>query len=197
VIAIAARRYRAGVDPRTFLPARRIQVAGRPAIGDAAPRLPDNAHPPPGVPALVAFLRHVGCPFAERTLQLLRDAAAQPHAGDVQFVAISHAAPAATDRWVAAVGGAGPVVVLSDPSRTSYAAWGLGRTTLGHFLGRRSLTAVGALANQGIRNRHPVGTRWQAAGTFALDGDHRVVWRHLPAHAGDLPDLDAALAALS
>ena len=84
--------------------------------------------------------------------------------------------------------------VLSDPERVSYAAWGLGRTNAGHFLGRRSLTAAARLARRGIRNTHPAGTRWQRAGTFALDSDHIVRWRQLPAHAGDLPDIAAAVA---
>jgi hypothetical protein len=65
-----------------------------------------------------------------------------------------------------------------------------------HFLGRRSLRQVAKLARNGIRNRHPHGTRWQSAGTFALDGEATVRWRHLPEHAGDLPDLDAAVRAL-
>jgi hypothetical protein len=49
------------------------------------------------------------------------------------------------------------------------------------------------LARRGIRNRHPDGTRWQSAGTFALDRDGIVRWRLIPAHAGELPDLDQAL----
>ena len=55
---------------------------------------------------------------------------------------------------------------------------------------------VARLARQGIRNRHPDGTRWQRAGTFAIDADGVVRWRHLAEHAGDLPDLGAALVAL-
>jgi hypothetical protein len=94
------------------------------------------------------------------------------------------------------VGGAGEVRVASDPSRRAYAEWGLERTSLGHFLGRRSLAAVANLARRGIRNRHPDGTRWQSAGTFALDRDGIVRWRLLPAHAGELADLDEALGVL-
>jgi hypothetical protein len=52
------------------------------------------------------------------------------------------------------------------------------------------------LARQGIRNRHPSGTRWQQAGTFALHAQHIVRWHHLPSNAGDLPELDVALTAL-
>ena len=142
----------------------------------------------------MAFLRHTGCPFAEATMLQLREAAAR--SPRLRWIAVSHAPPEATERWCREVGGAGDVRVASDPSRSAYAAWGLGRTGLAHFMGRRSLAAVGALARRGIRNRHPHGTRWQSAGTFALDGDRIVRWRHLPSHAGELPDLDAAERAL-
>lgn len=148
----------------------------------------------PERPAIVAFLRHTGCPFAERTMQMLRDGAAS--APQVQWLAISHAPAPDTERWCAAIGGSGDVRVASDPSRRSYADWGLGRTSVGHFMGRRSLAGVAELSRSGIGNRHPDGSRWQSAGTFALDRDAVVRWRAIPAHAGDLPDLDAAVGSL-
>ena len=128
-------------------------------------------------------------------MQMLRDAAAR--SGEVDWLAISHARQHATDHWCRAIGGTDGVLVLSDPSRETYAAWGLGRTSLGHFLGRRSLAAVADLARRGIRNRHPHGTRWQSAGTFAVDENAIVRWRMLPAHAGEMPDLDSALASIT
>jgi hypothetical protein len=180
------------VDPRTFLPPRALPVLPAPQPGDRARSLPvalEHCRP-----AVVAFLRHTGCPFAELTLQMLCESAIREPA--VQWVAVSHAPQEATDRWCRAVGGADGVLVASDPSRHAYARWGLGRTSLGHFLGRRSLAAVATLARRGIRNRHPHGTRWQSAGTFAIDDQATVRWRLLPAHAGELPDLKAALDSL-
>jgi hypothetical protein len=181
------------VDPLTFLPPRALALRSAPRPGESARELPLALED--GRPANVAFLRHAGCPFAETTMRMLRDAAAR--SPQVQWIAISHAPEDATERWCRAVGGTDGVRVASDPSRRTYADWGLGRTGLGHFLGGRSLRAVGSLARQGIRNRHPHGTRWQSAGTFALD-DHGIVrWRLLPAHAGELPDLDSALRAIA
>jgi hypothetical protein len=180
------------VDPRTFFPPPALPLVSAPNPGDHARSLPVALAD--GRPAIVAFLRHTGCPFAELTMRMLREAAVR--SAEAQWIAISHAPRDATDRWCRAIGGADGVLVGSDPSRRAYAAWGLGRTSLGHFLGRRSLGAVGSLARRGIRNRHPHGTRWQSAGTFVLD-DHAIVrWRHLPAHAGDLPDLGSALDAV-
>jgi hypothetical protein len=51
-------------------------------------------------------------------------------------------------------------------------------------------------ARRGIRNRHPQGIRWQSAGTFALDREAIVRWCMVPAHAGDLPDLNEAIGSL-
>jgi hypothetical protein len=181
------------VNPLTFLPARELPLAPLPDFGDPAPTL--SVELEPSSPSVVTFLRHTGCPFAEQTMRMLRGAAHSPT--DVQWVAVSHAPADATKRWCEAIGGCDDVRVLSDPQREIYAAWGLGRTSLGHFLGRRSLAAVGGLARQGIRNRHPHGTRWQSAGAFALDPDRVVRWRHVPAHAGDLPDLNEALNAIA
>lgn len=126
-------------------------------------------------------------------MRMLREAA--DAAPDVDWIVISHAPAGATEQWCRGVGGAGRAQLVSDPSRSSYAAWGLGRTSFGHFLGRRSLSAAAGLARRGIRNTHPHGTRWQSAGTFALDGQSVVRWRHLPAHAGELPDLRVAVEA--
>jgi hypothetical protein len=81
--------------------------------------------------------------------------------------------------------------LVVDEDRRLYAAWGIGRTALRHFMGPRSLAAVATLARAGIRNREPDGSRWQGAGTFAVKSA-TVRWRHLPGHAGDLPDLDRA-----
>jgi hypothetical protein len=167
-------------------------VADPPNLGEPARPLPIDLEP--DRPAVVAFLRHTGCPFAEATMRALRERAAKT--ADVQWVAVSHAPEAATGRWCELVGGAGEVRVASDPSRATYASWGLDRTSLAHFLGRRSLAAVALLARAGIRNRHPHGSRWQSAGTFAIDRDGAIRWRHVPAHAGDLPQLDAALDSL-
>ena len=128
-------------------------------------------------------------------MHMLRESALR--VPEVQWIAISHAPEGATAEWCRAVGGTDGVRVASDPSRSTYAQWGLGRTSLGHFLGRRSLAAVASAERRGIRNRHPHGTRWQSAGTFALDGQAIVRWRLLPAHAGDLPHLDAALQTLA
>jgi hypothetical protein len=168
-------------------------VSAPPELGAAAP----IAEPLGEVrgPAVVAFLRHVGCPFAESTMQTLSEEAARHP--EIDWIAVSHAGLESTDHWCTAIGASRHVRLVIDEQRSAYGAWGLGRSSLRHFAGGRSLRAAAELARKGIRNRHPAGSRWQQAGTFAVNADGEVVWRHIPKHAGALPDLgDAAVAAL-
>ena len=178
------------MDPRTFLPPPRIDVSNPPRTGDPAPTLALSDRELRT--AVVAFLRHTGCPFAEATARGLT--AARERHPDVQWIAVTHAPQDATDRWCRAVGLDG-VHVIADPDRSLYATWGVAPTGLRHFAGISSLRGVAFMARQGIRNRHPHGSRWQGAATFAVDVDGIVRLAHFPRHAGDLPDLDAAAAA--
>ena len=57
------------VAPHTFVRPRPRDTAAPPAIGARVPELPGLR---PGRPAVVAFLRHVGCPFAEATVRVPR-----------------------------------------------------------------------------------------------------------------------------
>lgn len=177
---------------RSLLPPRRIVTPPPPRPGERAPALPGEIDLA-GRPAVVAFLRHAGCPFAEATLRELR--ALADAAPEIAVVAVSHASPTGARAWCERAGGAGAVLLADDPDRGAYATWGLGRSSLRHFAGARSLRAVARQARRGIRNTHPDGTRWQTAGTFAVGADGRVRWAHVPRHAGELPDLGAALAA--
>jgi hypothetical protein len=181
------------MDLRTFVKPDRPPSVPLPEIGRPAPPLP-GAPPALGRPRIVAFLRHVGCPFAELTMKTL-DQASVRHP-EVQFLAVSQGTPAATRRWCAELQMGYGVMVVDDPAREVYAAWGLGLTTLRHFLGLRSVGRAMSLATRGIRNRHPSGNRWQQAGTFGIDAGGTLRWMHLPEHAGDVPDVEAAVAAV-
>ena len=116
--------------------------------------------------------------------------------GDLDWWVVSHGPLEFTERWCRSFGGAERVRVLEDESRGLYAAWGLPRSSAAHFLGFHSLAGVARLALRGVRNRKAAGTRWQTAGTFAVDSSGVVRWRHLPRHAADLPDVKEAVAAL-
>ncbi len=179
------------VAPQTFMKPKPRPTAAPLELGAKVPKLPALR---PRRPAIVAFLRHVGCPFAEATVREMAALAAAHPALD--FIAVTHSGEEASRRWCDAFGGAAGVQVLADPERAHYAAWGVGLSDRDHFAGRESLAAVWRLLDRGIHNRWASGTRWQAAATFGVDGAGLLRWRHLPGHAGDLPPLAEALAAL-
>lgn len=161
-----------------------------PAVGDHAPPIP-SFEPTKPYTCLV-FLRHVGCPFAEATVRhLRREAAARD---DMAFIVISHGKRSATRRWLSQIGGlpVGSLLIL-DPERRIYGAWGVGYSSAAHFLGPKSLFGLLKLAPQGIRNRSASGTRWQRAATFIVDWQGRVIWKHMPCSAHELPLLPPSL----
>src|SRR5205814_353510 len=99
-------------------------------------------------------------------------------AGSPSLMTSSNAAPPAV--------GGGRVFWAEEHGRQAdvrMAAPGGTPKTIFRLTGPRARSA--RLARHGIRNRHPDGTRWQRAGTFAVDADGIVRWRHVPAHAGD------------
>lgn len=170
-------------------------VASPVQVGSKAPSSPQLSLPD-GKPTVVLFLRHCGCPFAEKsfkTLASLSDTYPQVH-----FVAISHSSSSATDQWIPQVGGAWAVDVVVDENRDIYAQWGLGTSSTWHVLKPSALWSVISLGkSEGIWNRPTEsGSRWQTSGAFSVDRDGTVRWAHVSASADDLPDLEAATTAL-
>lgn len=180
------------VAPHTFFKPKPRDIAAAPEIGARVPPLPELR---PGRAAIVGFLRHVGCPFAEATVRAMTTLAAeQPR---IDFIAVTHSDDKPSRRWCESFGGAGGVRVVADPERARHAAWGVGLSDRQHFAGPESLGALGRLLDEGIHNRWASGNRWQAAATFAVDPAGILRWRHLPRHAGDIPRLRDAVAALA
>ena len=180
------------VAPHTFFKPKPRDTAAPPQLGGAVPALPARQ---PGRPAVIAFLRHVGCPFAEATIrQMAALAAARPA---IDFIAVTHSDAKPSQRWCDAFGGAAGVQLVPDPDRALYAAWGVGLSDRKHFAGSDSLSSLNRLLDDGIHNRWASGNRWQAAATFGVDPAGRLAWRHVPRHAGDLPALDQAVLTLA
>lgn len=74
-------------------------------------------------------------PVAQKTFLTLR-ALANRHAGSITCIAISHASPRATSKWIDMLGGAWNVQIVIDQERAIYAAWGLGvASSLWYVLG--------------------------------------------------------------
>ncbi|TIC99134.1 hypothetical protein CH35J_005125 [Colletotrichum higginsianum] len=171
-----------------------------PKAGDPAPSAELLGFPrADGRPAVVVFLRHCGCPFAEKSFIVLRDAASRNPR--VAFVAVSHSSESHTKKWVSEVGGPGsenPVEVVVDEDRRVYAAWGLGASGFMHVLAPSALAGVFRLSREeGIANRPTEsGSRWQTSGAWAVDGEGRVTWGGPAQTAPEIPDVKEALSSL-
>jgi hypothetical protein len=107
-------------DLRSLIPPSAPKVVkSPPEIGGAAPALKELSSTKP---AVIAFLRHIGCPFAEKTFRNFRTLAEQC-GHKYQYIAISHGTEEDTTNWTQELGGAVRITVVSDPSREIYGEW--------------------------------------------------------------------------
>lgn len=154
-----------------------------------------------GSPTIVAFLRHCGCPFAEKTFLNLRDVA-KGHR-DINFVAVSHSSEEATNSWLRTLPQAGTepsnLRIVVDEQLELYGAWGLGASGYAHVLSPGSMYSVWKLGRaEGIWNRPTEsGSRWQTSGYFAVDGKGVVRWGGPAQRADDIPDFEQAVQAVA
>ncbi|KAF2134548.1 hypothetical protein P153DRAFT_305014 [Dothidotthia symphoricarpi CBS 119687] len=169
-----------------------INTAETPSVGHNAPSTPKLAIPAQdGKPTIVSFLRHCGCPFAEKTFLSLRSTASSHP--EIHFIAVSHSDQSSTDRWLASLPDPSKntqpnLQIVVDAEREAYAAWGLGTASFWHVLG--SIPSVKKLGSEeGIWNRDTEsGNRWQTAGCFGVDGRGVVRWGGADERADDVRD---------
>lgn len=111
---------------------------------------------------------------------------------------MSHSDKQSTDKWVNAVGGAGQVEVLVDADRTTYGKWGLGISSLWHTLNPWSLGNVFTLGREEKIWNRPTesGSRWQTAGTFAVDSGSMVRYVQVAKTADEIGDFEKAAQSL-
>ena len=149
-------------------------------VGDSSPASPILATNK--TYSVIAFLRHVGCPFAENTVRQLRYWAIKND--HVAVFIVSHSDAEFTKSWIQSIGGLGDLHVVDDVNREIYGRWGVGYSNLSHFIGLRSLLGGCALLLKGIHNRDASGTRWQKASMFAVN-EKRILWVHKPGSAAE------------
>jgi len=174
-----------------------IKTSDPPAVGSQAPSTPKLSFPAKdGKPTVITFLRHCGCPFAEKTFQQLINAS-NKHP-EINFIAVSHSDQEATDKWLVSVGGQWEINVIVDYDRELYAQWGLGVSSAWHVLNPWSMYSVYTLGKkEGIWNKPTEsGSRWQTSGSFAVDKDGVVRWVKVAKAADEIPDFAEAMKSL-
>eukprot|EP00127_Corallochytrium_limacisporum_P002001 Clim_evm1s98 gene=Clim_evmTU1s98 len=150
------------------------------------------------------FTRHVGCPFAQKTIsQTLALAIENPNVlfavvspGDNKettcFARLAAGKSEDDDTWHAPQN----VLLIGDEEYRIYDVFGVPITGWSHLLSGDMATNLMNLQQEGIINTMPTGSRWQSAAVYVLASDAREVKAtHFPEHAGDMPDLKELVAA--
>lgn len=100
------------------------ETAEPPKIGSQAPTTP-KINIKANKRTIITFLRHCGCPFAEKTFIRIREAA-KVHR-DIDFIAVSHSSEQDTQTWLKSLPqyGSEPrnLQVVVDDEKEAYAAW--------------------------------------------------------------------------
>lgn len=184
----------------SWLPPTAQTVSSSPEIGSKAPSSKQLGLPnAEGKATIVAFLRHCGCPFAEKTFRALCKQAEDDSA--ISFVVFSHSSEASTSKWLSDIPVEKPdnVRVIVDSEKETYMQWGLGSSSVWHFLNPMALYSVYTLGkSEGIWNRPTEsGSRWQTSGAWAVDKDGIVKWGGAAKGADEIPDFLEAVRSLN
>ncbi|GAM83936.1 hypothetical protein ANO11243_019260 [Dothideomycetidae sp. 11243] len=186
----------ASIRPRFWSP----HVAAFPEIGSAAPSsLGPINFSTLSKPALVAFVRHCGCPFAEKEVRLLAEASSAN--ARLHVVIVQHSPEAQTQEWFVRIGGhsmfpdMGRVTLVADPERKMYAAWGIGQlgwTSMVNADIMRTLHKQKLQEGLDITKGDWSNYRWQNSGGFAVDSSGKITWHKLAKDSSDICDYGEA-----
>ncbi|KAH7360543.1 hypothetical protein BKA65DRAFT_187750 [Rhexocercosporidium sp. MPI-PUGE-AT-0058] len=182
----------------SWAPPTSVAIPPVPEVCTKAPSTSELSFPTQdGKPTVITFLRHCGCPFAEKTFLSLRDLSVKDTSKN--YIAVSHSSDSATKNWLSSVSGEGNIRVIVDEKRELYGKWGLGVSSAWHVLNPWSLYAMYTLGKkEGIWNKPTEsGSRWQTSGSFAVGQDGAVKWVAVPKAADEVPDFEEAAKALS
>jgi hypothetical protein len=183
-------------DLQSVLPGHKGKPAKVPEIGEQAPPIDGVNYT--ANPHLIAFVRHCGCPFAEKEVKDL--AAVQKADPNVYIVIVAHSEKDVVDDWFERRGKSNfksldRVRVIADPKYEIYDRFGIGQLPFTALFSWQVISDVRNLAAQGIKNtRTGQGSnRWQNSGGFAVDIGGKVQWKKVATHAGDTCDYQQAV----
>lgn len=145
-------------------------------------------------PVVLVFVRHFGCLFCREQVAEVRTHAAEFQAAGVDVVVVGNGSIVEAAAFATTY--AGPLRVLTDPTREAYCAFGMQR-------GWRTAANVGtvsravrALARGYRQAARPQGDPLQQGGVLVFEAGGRERWRFISKEAGEHPPIEAVLAAL-
>ena len=150
-----------------------------------------------GRPSVLVFLRHFGCIGCDRHVTELTPRFAELDSVGVVTVLVGNGESRYLEGFIERYRlGDRAVVLVTDPSRATFAAAGLKRSWWSTF-GPRAVWAALTSFGQGYRQRSIHGDALQQGGALVLDADARVVLHHVSEALGDnLSGNDIVAAAL-
>ncbi|THW39575.1 hypothetical protein D6D21_07249 [Aureobasidium pullulans] len=184
---------------KSIIPQSSPSVAALPEVGEQAPAKVGSVDLKSGGgrPTLLAFVRHCGCPFAEKEVQLL--GAESRKNEKLHVVIVQHSDEATTQQWFEDIGGkkAFPdskrYTLVADPERKAYAAWGVGSLGWGGMVNGGVMEALKSLKESDGIDLRPTGVgsyRWQNSGGFAVDSAGTIRWRKIAKDSSDIGGKD-------
>lgn len=187
-------------DVKSLFGSKASQPAKVPSVGEKAPSVEGVNYTQSG--HLIAFVRHCGCPFAEKEVRQLARVAKENQ--KIRIVIVAHSADDVVQDWFKRIGAPhfeslDRVVVRADPDYRLYNAFGIGQLGWDKLFTRETLSNVKALAAAGIKNT-PTGqgsNRWLNSGGFAVDHGGILRWVKVAEQASDMCDYEEAVRTLS
>ncbi|KAL1297360.1 hypothetical protein AAFC00_004901 [Neodothiora populina] len=191
---------------QSILPRSGPSAAPLPEIGAQAPALPGTdggdlitRGKSQGTPTLVAFVRHCGCPFAEKEAKLLAEETKKHK--NLHVIIVQHSEEKETEEWFERIGAkaaftdSSRYTLIADPSRELYAAWGIGVLPWTGMVNGNVMGALKSLKESDGIDLTPTGKgswRWQNSGGFAVDSQGVVKWRKVAVDSSDMCDYSEA-----
>jgi peroxiredoxin len=145
-------------------------------------------------PTVLLFVRHFGCLFCREQLAEAERHAEQLSQLGAKLVVIGNGSVEEARSFVDELGT--EAQVLTDPARESYCAIGMQRSVVSSVNPRTVAHAFRAW-RKGHRQRAVAGDPFQQGGVVVIAPDGDEVFRFVSAHAGEHPDFELVLQALS
>ncbi|HLO99349.1 MAG TPA: peroxiredoxin-like family protein [Fimbriimonas sp.] len=128
-------------------------------------------------PVVLVFLRHFGCIFCREQISSLR------RFKDENVVLVSMGRIGEAEEFRRRI--ESPQVMISDPSKQLYDAFGLRRGSVSQLANARIVKRSLRLMGQGLRQGLPGRDPFMMAGVFRIDTDGEVSYSHFSSDASD------------